>query len=101
MQEFTKFATEPSLDTSEMFNEFKNSHGKNYDDENEHKKRKNIFKHNMRQEIDISLLIQLFIHALLHSCDDLLIWTIYVPQVFIFDFLLSIFFSIHYSFILF
>ena len=51
MQEFTSFSAEHLVDTDEMFHDFKNSHGKKYDDEKEHKKRKHIYKHNMRYKL--------------------------------------------------
>ena len=48
MQEFTKFSAEHLVDTDEMFHEFKQNHGKSYDNELEHRKRKSIFQNNMR-----------------------------------------------------
>ena len=48
MQEFTKFSAEHLVDMDKMFHDFKENHGKNYDDEFEHRKRKNIFQHNIR-----------------------------------------------------
>ena len=48
MQEFTKFSAEHLVDTDDLFDDFKKTNDKNYDNESEHKKRKQIYKHNMR-----------------------------------------------------
>ena len=42
-------------EVEEMFEEFKKTHGKAYDDPVEHEQRKHIFRHNMRLVINLQM----------------------------------------------
>lgn len=47
-------------EVEEMFEEFKKTHGKSYNDPAEHEQRKHIFRHNMRSVRQPSLLVNFY-----------------------------------------
>ncbi len=55
MQEFTPFSADRLVDVNKMYTDFKKDHGKVYDDEKEHTKRKHIYKHNMRSVTKLNI----------------------------------------------